>query len=254
MKWFKFYGQDYLSDPKMLSLSASERSCWITLLCYSSVNDNGMITFISEDQLMLQAGLWVTSDEWDRTIGVLKKLEKMEMITIDNEVITVKNWQKRQETNLTSYERVKRFRQKKQEDNAMITLEENRIDKNRIDKNRINTNTPAKKDRIGKVTSNVNVAEENKAIPLVIDLFKEINPSYKKLFGNKTQRKAVQNLLERVGFEQLQKVILLLPRTNKMPYLPTITTPLQLEDKWASLEAGLTKVKLKNNESSRGLA
>ncbi len=47
MKWFKFYGQDYLSDPKMLSLSSAERSCWITLLCYSSVNDNGMITVIN---------------------------------------------------------------------------------------------------------------------------------------------------------------------------------------------------------------
>lgn len=134
MKWFKFYGQDYLSDPKMLSLSASERSCWITLLCYSSVNDNGMITFISEEQLMLQAGLWVTSDEWDKTLGVLKKFEKLGMITLDNDKITIINWEKRQETNLTSYERVKRFRQKKRNDNAMITIEENRIEENRINK------------------------------------------------------------------------------------------------------------------------
>lgn len=134
MKWFKFYGQDYLSDPKMLSLSASERSCWITLLSYSSINDNGVITFLSEQQLMLQAGLDFTCDEWDRTVGILKKLEDLQMISNDNGMITVTNWQKRQETNLTSYERVKRFREKKRNDNAMITLEENRIDKKREDK------------------------------------------------------------------------------------------------------------------------
>lgn len=134
MKWFKFYGQDYLSDPKMLSLGAGSRSCWITLLSYSSVNDNGMITFLSEDQLMYQAGLEPNGDEWKKTKGVLERLEKLGMIHLDNGMITIKNWEKRQETNLTSYERVKRYREKKQDDNAKITLEEKRIDKKRIDK------------------------------------------------------------------------------------------------------------------------
>lgn len=139
MKWFKFYGQDYLSDPKMLSLNACERSCWITLLSYSSINDNGMITHLSEHNLMIQAGVNPMEDEWDTTKGIIEKLVKLEMITNDNGMITVKNWQKRQETNLTSYERVKRNREKKRNDNAMITLEENRIEENRIDK----LNTPA---------------------------------------------------------------------------------------------------------------
>lgn len=91
-------------------------------------------------------------------------------------------------------------------------------------------------------------------IALIIDLFKDINPAYKKWFGNTTQRKAVASLLERVGFEQLQKVIALLPKTNKIQYLPTITTPLQLEDKWASLEAGLTKEKNKLKANHQGIA
>lgn len=134
MKWFKFYGQDYISDPKMLSLTAEERSCWITILSYSSVNDNGKITFLSEHQLMLQAGMDLQDDCWDRTVGVLDKLQKLGMITLDNGMITIINWEKRQETNLTSYERVKRYREKKRNDNAMITLEENRIDKKRREK------------------------------------------------------------------------------------------------------------------------
>lgn len=115
----------------MLSLSASERSCWITLLAYASVNDNGKITFLSEEQLMMQAGLDFQYEEWDRTKGVLKKFEKLGMIHNDNGMITVTNWQKRQETNLTSYERVKRHREKKRNDNAMITPEENRIEENK---------------------------------------------------------------------------------------------------------------------------
>ena len=138
MKWFKFYGQDYISDPKKLSLDACARSCLITLLAYSSINDNGVITFLDEEQLMIQAGISPMHEEWERTRGILEKLKKLEIIDIDNRVITIKNWKKRQETNLTSYERVKRYRKKKQNDNAKITLEENRIDKKRIEKN-INT-------------------------------------------------------------------------------------------------------------------
>ena len=140
MKWFKFYGQDYLCDPKILALTASERSCWLTLLAYGSINDNGVITFLSEEQLMAQAGITPNSQEWEKTKGVVEKLKKLEMIKSDNAVITLKNWQKRQETNLTGYERVKRFREKRRDnardnalDNAEITSDKNRIDKIRKD-------------------------------------------------------------------------------------------------------------------------
>ncbi len=130
MKWFKFYGQDYISDPKILSLTASERSCWITLLSYGSVNDNGVITFLSEQQLMIQAGIDPTSDDYDKTTGILEKMKRYGMITLDNDMITITNWQKRQNTSLTSYERVKRHREKKRNDNKKITVEENRIEEN----------------------------------------------------------------------------------------------------------------------------
>jgi len=151
MKWFKFYGQDYLSDPKMLSLNASDRSCWITLLAYSSVNDNGMITHLDEDMLRIQAGISPMHEEWEYTKGILKKLEKLGMIEIDNDMITVINWKKRQETNLTSYERVKRHREKKRLDNAKITLEENRIDKKRKKDEVSNETSPSSLEEITEV-------------------------------------------------------------------------------------------------------
>ena len=92
--------------------------------------------------------------------------------------------------------------------------------------------------------------EEEKASPsdanltnLLIGLFVEINPAYHNLFRNTTQRKACERLLATHGLEQLKKVTALLPQTNGMPYFPSITTPVQLEEKWASLENALRKKK-----------
>lgn len=140
MKWFKFYGQDYLSDPKMLALNACQRSCWITLLSYGSVNDDGVISFLDEDQLMAQAGISPTHDDWDYTKGVLKKLEKLKMITIDDDKITICNWDKRQDSFLTDAERSKKYRDKakshepRDERHAEVTLDKIRVDKSREDK------------------------------------------------------------------------------------------------------------------------
>ena len=144
MKWFKFYGQDYLSDPKIINLNACERSCWITLLAYGSINDNGVVHFLSEEQLLIQSGITPKMKEWKKTLGILMKLKNLKMITHDNETITILNWGKRQGEALTSYERIKRYRARHKYDNAvttddneMITLEENRIEKNRKEYNNI---------------------------------------------------------------------------------------------------------------------
>ena len=99
-----------------------------------------MITFLSEEQLMIQAGISQMHEEWETTRGILKKLEKLKMIQLDNELITIINWQKRQQIVLTAYERVKKYRQKKRmitndnnNDNHRVEVEVE-VDKNRIDK------------------------------------------------------------------------------------------------------------------------
>ena len=152
MKWFKFYGQDFLTDPKILQLSVTDRMCWVILLCYASVNDNGMITFLSEYQLMVSAGIDPMSEEWDRTKGVLNRFISLEMIRIDNGLITILNWEKRQETSLTPYERVKRHRARHKEDNADNENDNDRIriDKNRIDKIRIKKDNDVSFDKFWK--------------------------------------------------------------------------------------------------------
>ncbi len=129
-QWFKFYGMEYLSDPKIMGLGSAKRSCWVTLLSLASLND-GVVEFLPEQQLMLQAGVDFQSDEWNKTVGIYDHFKKLRMVEIQEEKIIIINWKKRQESNLTGYERVKRHREKKRNDNAMITLDKNRIEKNR---------------------------------------------------------------------------------------------------------------------------
>lgn len=135
MEWFKFFGKDYLSDPKILSLNALQRSCWITLLSYACSGDNGgVIKYLNEERLLEQSGIHLDEyddTEWKRAKGVLKVFVDNGMITYDNGIITILNWQKRQGSSLTGYERVKRWREKKR----MITPD-NKNDNNRIEKKR----------------------------------------------------------------------------------------------------------------------
>ncbi len=95
---------------------------------------------------------------------------------------------------------------------------------------------------INKDTSNTSDVPSQEIVD-VIDSFKEINQSYRKWFRNTTQREAIARLIKNQTLEKVLSVIRILGRTNTMQYMPTITTPLQLEDKWSSLEAQLIKKK-----------
>jgi hypothetical protein len=136
-QWFKFYGGEYLYDQKIRRLTPCERSCWITLLSYASVSDiPGEVLYLDEDRLMLESGLSLVHDEWTETKGVLKKLQDLRMITVDdNGMITVLNYRKRQDSALTTYERVKKFREKKRNDNESVT-DDNADDNARREENR----------------------------------------------------------------------------------------------------------------------
>lgn len=80
-------------------------------------------------------------------------------------------------------------------------------------------------------------------IPLIIDLFKEVNPSYQRLFAMPPQRKAVERLLKTHGFDKLSSMIAFLPKSNATKYAPTITTPGQFELKLGELIAWSQKQK-----------
>lgn len=139
-QWFKFYGGEYLSDPKIERLTLAERSCWVTLMCMASMSDGGVIKHLSLEGLLKKSGVDFDPYDntvWENTKNVLKKLEDLEMIKVGaNATITLRNWEKRQEHNLTVAERVAKSRAKKKDvttNVTSVTSEENRIEENRID-------------------------------------------------------------------------------------------------------------------------
>jgi hypothetical protein len=162
MKWFKFYGQDFLTDPKMRILTVEEKMCWVVLMCLANSEDKGgLISYINEGEVMHQAGIKEGTPMWEETSGFLEKFQAMKMIKINvtnvtqgsvtnvhkavqHEVLLI-NFDTRQETNLTSAERQQRYRNRykqgfneRNDSNAGSRNDSNaRIDKNRIDK--INT-------------------------------------------------------------------------------------------------------------------
>lgn len=84
-----------------------------------------------------------------------------------------------------------------------------------------------------------------KEINHLISLFKEVNPNYERLFSNKTQRAALERLVKKFGKDKVENMIKVLPKILEKPYAPTITTPVQLENKLADLIAFLKKEKAK---------
>ena len=118
-------------------------------------------------------------------------------------------------------------------------------DKSRVDEKDCKDNTEEKDNTI-KVLAMQSIAErKDKPIFDLIELFKPINPSYEKFFSNTTQRGAIDRLLKKIGFEKLAGAIKFLKISNGNQYAPTITTPLQLEDKFASLVIFANKEKNK---------
>ena len=230
-QWFKFWGGEYLGDPKMDAFDGNERSCWLTILSLASQSEDGWILYTSEEKLLEKSGIKAT----ERPIysGVILKFEKFMMIEARNGDVTQGfkplNWEKRQYSE--GYSRVKKFREKtgNESETAKITTEENRIDKNRLD--------------------NIDIAEQKsgKEINELIDSFKSVNPSYKTFFKNKTERSCLERMLKEHGREKLVELISILPQTNSMDFAPIITTPFQLEKKLGSLLAFINKNKIKKS-------
>lgn len=63
----------------------------------------------------------------------------------------------------------------------------------------------------------------------LIGLFKSVNPSYERLFANKTERGSAGRLISKFGLKKMVDTLTELPRIIILPYAPRITTPYELE-------------------------
>ena len=88
----------------------------------------------------------------------------------------------------------------------------------------------------------------------LIKAFEGVDPKNKTYYGNTNQRKAADFLIKEYGLEEVMKRVSVLPRTNKVPYFPTITTPVQLRDKWVQLGDAVERRRGELSTKGRGLA
>lgn len=85
-----------------------------------------------------------------------------------------------------------------------------------------------KKETITKETSKTDVLRGEEWNNL-IDLFKEVNPFYTEFYRNTTERRALSDLVKKIGFEKLRATITHLPEVIALPYAPKITKPSELK-------------------------
>ena len=102
--------------------------------------------------------------------------------------------------------------------------------------NKVKTNKPAAPKAPLTVT-------EGSIINEVLEGFKEVNPSYERLYANKNQRLALDRLIVKHGREKVEGMIAFLPKSNAARYAPTITTPYKLEADLGKLAAWAQKEK-----------
>ncbi len=243
--WFKFYGQEFLTDPKMLSLKAVERALWLTMLCLASASDEeGVIKHIDEYKIMTLTGIDPRSDEWHETQGFLKKFEDLDMITNDNKMITLKSFTKRQQQNMSSYERVKKHREKAKSeaknDNKVKRYHDNaRIEKNREEKNISTTNVVEALPANGFGDKDINEG---------IELMKKDTGSVVK---EKLNRYSLSRLYKSRGKDRTFKAWAFAQRHKDKQYCPSINSFLDLEEKWASLENFANRSVAQKNDNNK---
>jgi hypothetical protein len=110
-----------------------------------------------------------------------------------------------------------------------------------------NTRTQGGEKKMIKINDKI-TKQDRDNVYKVLDAFKIVNKCYDSLGQNPKQYDAAMRLIKRFGFKNVIMVIAILPSTNKMTYVSTITTPVKLEENWSALEAQLYKEREKKKD------
>lgn len=118
---------------------------------------------------------------------------------------------------------------------------EDRIEDNKEINNRI-----SKKDYSSDlITVNLEeeyVSEGRQDINALIKLFEPVNrANWKDFFRNKTERNALQDLVDIYGYEMVASAIRVLPETNGQDFMTSIISPSELKKKWSKLESSFKR-------------
>lgn len=192
---------------------------WIDL--FANANHKPSTFFIKRQEVSLKRGQIAWSEvhmaqrwKWSRNKvrRFLKSLKTKQQIEQHNiryltSIITILNYDKYQDME----------QQTEQHKNSRRNINKN--DKNeKNDKNIV-----------------TNVTNDYEDVNQLIDKFKGVNPSYKLLFARKPQRKAVEEMIKEHGIDKMHEIMDRLPVIVTQPYAPSITTPIELQNKMGQL-------------------
>lgn len=96
------------------------------------------------------------------------------------------------------------------------------------------------------------VDEQGGIVNNLIEMFKEVNPSYERLFAQKPQRAAMERLLKKYGLEKTERTVQAAVGAYGKEYAPTITTPVQLEAKLGQLIGYWQRANVPANKAGAG--
>lgn len=92
--------------------------------------------------------------------------------------------------------------------------------------------------------------EKSKQISEVIKALEKVDAKNKLYYGNKTQRKACEFIIQEYGFQEVLDMIAVIPSARlKIPYFPSVTTPCELRDKWVKIYEAVHR----NNKNNKDI-
>lgn len=226
----KFWIDDYISN-----LDPIEKLLFLYFLTNPYTDISGVY------EIPLKSISTDTGIEKEMVIKILKRFERDVKIKYRDGWIAIKNFIKHQKENPKIDKGIKLSLAKSPQ-----WVIDYIYSMDRLSHSNTNTNT----------NTNTNDSEpSSQEIPLIIKAFENINPACSKFYGNKTQRGACQSLIDDYGLDRILVIIeKTLPKTNGMEFFPTITTPVQLRDKFVQLESAIRKHQSKGQKLKDSVA
>lgn len=202
-QWFKFYGQDWLTDIKILSLSAFDRLAYITLLCMASSSDEqGVVKGCSEDLILKLSHIDKKDGE-----GCFDRFADLGMISVTqsnagrngalNTTVTINAFIKRQEKLLTNAERQANFRKRQKEEQESLANKGKVTPRNAKVTKKSNESNTRGEERRGEENIDTGVSPQKSSFDIFWDAYpnKELKKRSSEIWKNKNLGKHLAEIL-----------------------------------------------------------
>jgi hypothetical protein len=108
--WFRFYVEAF-NDRKILRLTPTQRWLWTAILGAARQSPEPGVLLVAEDVPMTPTELARYADVREREVGpALAIMEQLRMVTVENGLIIVTNWEGRQYESDSSTPRTRAYR------------------------------------------------------------------------------------------------------------------------------------------------